>query len=81
MLFLTDFYFTILDIITQCNILYNSMGYIEKQEKLDILTRDFEKLEENWKDYIWELTQKLVDIHCEGFSEEYNGNDLAHGEI
>ena len=42
------------------------MGYIEEQEKLDILTRNFEKLEENWKDYIWELTRKLADIHCEG---------------
>jgi len=42
------------------------MGYIEEQEKLDILTRDFEKLEENWKDYIWELTRKLADITCEG---------------
>jgi hypothetical protein len=37
-----------------------------EQEKLDILARDFEKLEENWKEYIWELTQKLVDIHCGG---------------
>ena len=40
------------------------MGYIEEQEKLDILARNFEKLEENWKDYIWELTRKLADIHC-----------------
>jgi len=37
-----------------------------EQEKLDILARNFEKLEENWKDYIWELTRKLADIHCEG---------------
>jgi len=38
----------------------------EKQEKLDILTRDFEKLEENWKEYIRELIRKLADIHREG---------------
>jgi len=37
-----------------------------EQERLDILARDFEKLKENWKDYIWELTRKLADIHCEG---------------
>jgi len=37
-----------------------------EQEKLDILTRDFEKLDENWKDYIWKLTGQLVDIHCGG---------------
>ncbi|GBU28043.1 hypothetical protein R84B8_01601 [Treponema sp. R8-4-B8] len=54
----------------------------DEQEKLDILTRDFERLEENWKEYIWELTRKLVDIHCGGgFSVEFNGNNLAHGEI
>jgi len=35
-----------------------------EQEKLDILTRDFEKLDENWKEYVCELTRKLVDIHC-----------------
>jgi len=52
-----------------------------EQDKLDILTRDFEKLDENWKNYIWELTQKLSDITCGGFSGEYNGNDLAQGEI
>jgi hypothetical protein len=40
--------------------------FMTEQEKLDILTRDFEKLEENWKDYIWELTRQLVDIHCGG---------------
>jgi len=37
-----------------------------EQEKLDILTRDFEKLEENWKEYIRELTRQLVDIHYGG---------------
>jgi hypothetical protein len=34
------------------------------QEKLDILADDFRKLEESRKDYIRELTRKLVDIHC-----------------
>jgi hypothetical protein len=54
----------------------------EEQEKLDILARDFRKLDENLKDYILELSRKLADIHCGvGFSGEYNENDLAHGEI
>ena len=53
----------------------------EEQEKLDILTSDFRKLDENRKDYILELSRKLADIHCGGFPGEYNGNDLAHGEI
>ena len=34
------------------------------QEKLDALIGDFKKLEESRKDYIRELTRKLVDIHC-----------------
>jgi hypothetical protein len=37
-----------------------------KQKKLDILTKNFEKLEESRKDYIRKLTRKLVDIHCGG---------------
>jgi len=49
------------------------------QEKLDLLSSDFRKLDENLKDYILELSRKLADIHCgAGFSGE---NDLAHGEI
>jgi len=52
-----------------------------EQERLDILTRDFKKLDENWKDYIWGLTQKLADITCEGFSGEYDGSDIAHSKI
>jgi hypothetical protein len=34
-----------------------------EQEKLDLLTHCFKKLEESRKDYIRELTRKLVDIH------------------
>jgi len=55
---------------------YNNEHYFDKertngepkgeQERLGILTRDFEKLEENWKEYIRELTRQLVDIHCGG---------------
>jgi len=37
----------------------------EEQEKLEVLATDFRKLEDNRKDYILELTRKLVGIHCE----------------
>jgi hypothetical protein len=37
-----------------------------EQKKLDILTKNFEKLEESGKGYIRKLTQKLVNIHCDG---------------
>ena len=49
-----------------------------EQEKLDLLSSDFRKLDESLKDYILELSRKLADIHCGGFSGEY---DLVHGEI
>jgi hypothetical protein len=53
-----------------------------EQEKLDILSSDFNKLDENKKDYILELSKKLADIHCgERTPVEYNGNDLKQGEI
>jgi len=48
------------------------------QEKLDLLSSDFRKLDENLKDYILELSRKLADIHCGGFSGK---DDHAHGEI
>jgi len=48
------------------------------QEKLDLLCSDFRKLDENLKDYILELSRKLADIHCGGFSGEY---DIADGKI
>jgi len=55
---------------------------MKEQEKLNILTRDFRKLDENRKDYIRELSQKLADIHCgREFSGEYKGNNLANGKI
>ncbi|MCL2193718.1 MAG: hypothetical protein FWB78_10020 [Treponema sp.] len=38
------------------------------QEKLVVLVNDFGRLEESQKDYILDLTQKLVGIHC---SKEY----------
>jgi hypothetical protein len=48
---------------------------MESLEKLDILMSSFEKLEENQKDYIRELTQKLAEIHCGGeFLRESKGN-------
>jgi len=48
------------------------------QEKLNVLIGDFGKLEENRKEYIRELTQKLADIHCGGeFTGEYGGNEPA----
>jgi hypothetical protein len=53
-----------------------------EKEKLNLLCGDFKKLDENLKDYILELSRKLADIHCgAGFSGEYSGNDLEHGEI
>ena len=52
-----------------------------EQEKLELLNSDFRKLDENLKDYILELSRKLMDIHCGGLSGKYDGNDLAHGEI
>jgi len=42
------------------------MEFIITQEKIDLLASNYKKLEENRKDYIRELTQKLVNIHCEG---------------
>jgi len=48
------------------------------QEKLNVLIGDFGKLEENRKEYIRELTQKLADIQCAGESlSEYGGNKPA----
>jgi len=35
-------------------------------EKLVLLTSDFGRLEDGQKDYILELTRKLVGIHCGG---------------
>jgi hypothetical protein len=35
-----------------------------EQEKLNVLIVDFEKLEENRKENIRDLVQKLADIHC-----------------
>ena len=46
-----------------------------KQEKLDLLSSDFRKLDENLKDYILELSRKLADIHCGVFPGDHNGND------
>jgi hypothetical protein len=54
---------------------------VREQKKLDILARGFEKLEENRKDYIRQITRKLVDIHCGGITGKADGNNLAHGEI
>ena len=34
-----------------------------EQEKLDLLSSDFKKLDDTWKEYIWELTRELADIH------------------
>jgi len=53
----------------------------KQQEKLDILASDFRKLDENRKDYIRELSRKLADIHCGGFSGEYKGNNLTNCKI
>jgi len=49
-----------------------------EQEKLELLSSDFRKLDENRKDYILELSRKLADIHCGGFSGEY---DHIHDKI
>jgi len=37
-----------------------------EQKKIDLLAKNFKKLDENRKNYIRELTQKLANIHCEG---------------
>ena len=45
-----------------------------EQEKLKVLTNGFGMLEESGKDYIRELTSRLVDIHCSGeFSVKRKG--------
>jgi len=44
--------------------LQNKGNSREEQEKLEVLASDFRKLEDGRKDYILELTQKLVGIHC-----------------
>ena len=54
---------------------------MREQVNLDILASDFRKLDENRKDYILELSRKLADIHCGGFSGEYKGNNLANSKI
>jgi len=36
------------------------------QKKLDVLARNFKKLDENRKDCIRDLTRQLADIHCKG---------------
>jgi hypothetical protein len=46
------------------SVFYEKGGFMTDQEKLDTLISDFKKLEESRKDYIRELTRKLVDIHC-----------------
>jgi hypothetical protein len=54
------------------------------QEKLDILVKDFGKLDENRKDYVHDLIRKLAEIHCGGgFPGEYgnNGTELAEEGI
>ena len=39
---------------------------LKKQEKLNLLTKNFKKLDESRKDNIRDLTRKLADIHCGG---------------
>jgi len=35
-----------------------------KQKKLELLVKNYKKLEENRKDYIRKLLRELVKIHC-----------------
>ena len=44
--------------------LQDGVNPIEKQDKLKVLTGDFGRLEDSQKDYILDLTRKLVGIHC-----------------
>jgi hypothetical protein len=37
---------------------------MKKQKKLELLVKNYIKLEENRKDYIQKLLRKLVKIHC-----------------
>jgi len=46
--------------------LQDGVNPIEKQDKLRVLTGDFGRLEDSQKDYILELTRKLVGIHSGG---------------
>ena len=55
------------DTSTQLQDRENSIG---EQDKLRVLTGDFGRLEDSQKDYILDLTRKLVGIHCGG---EYGG--------
>jgi len=52
---------------------------MKSQKKMDILIETFQKLDEGCKDYIQELTQNLVEIHCGGgFLREYEKESTAH---
>ena len=51
------------DTSTQLQDRENSIG---EQDKLRVLTGDFGRLEDSQKDYILDLTRKLVGIHCGG---------------
>jgi hypothetical protein len=36
---------------------------MKSKKKLDVLEKNYLKLDEGWKDFIQELTQNLADIH------------------
>jgi hypothetical protein len=45
---------------------------MKSKKKLDILEKNYLKLDEGWKDFIQELTQNLADIHGKvGFLKDY----------
>jgi len=46
--------------------LYGREKLMDDLSKLKVLTGDFGKLEDSQKDYILDLTRKLVGIHCGG---------------
>jgi len=47
---------------------------MKKQEKTQILRENYQKLDENWKDYFQDLTQNLAKIHKNAkFLTNYRG--------
>ena len=54
---------------------------MKKQKKLELLVKNYKKLEENSKNYIQELLRKLVKIHCgRGLLKNTESSDGIKGE-
>ena len=55
---------------------FEENGSLPEQERLNLLISGFQKLDENWKDHIRELTKELAEIHSgKGFERmDFNEN-------